>query len=215
MPALIGLGTILAASTLVWIISVRLEDASIADALLGLGFVLLVVWLYCLLSPTVRPRSWLVAAYDHAVGRAPLPCTSSGGTTATKRTRATRRCAPRTGGPSGGGASSPSSGCRVRSCGSSRCRCLRGACRTRPPSPRSTAWVSLLLRSDSASRRWVTISSGASGASLPTAERCSTVGCGASRGIRICSETRRCGGASMPSRRQRPADGSPCSARPS
>jgi hypothetical protein len=29
--ALIGLGTILTASTLVWMISVRLEDASIAD----------------------------------------------------------------------------------------------------------------------------------------------------------------------------------------
>ena len=53
---LIGLGTILAASTLVWMISVRLEDASIADVCWGLGFVLL-VWLYCLLSPTVTPRS--------------------------------------------------------------------------------------------------------------------------------------------------------------
>ena len=30
-PALIGMGTILTASTLVWMISVRLEDASIAD----------------------------------------------------------------------------------------------------------------------------------------------------------------------------------------
>jgi steroid 5-alpha reductase family enzyme len=58
---LIGLGTILAASTLVWMISVRLEDASIADVCWGLGFVLL-VWLYWLLSPTVTPRSWLIAA---------------------------------------------------------------------------------------------------------------------------------------------------------
>ena len=59
-PALIGLGTILTASTLVWMISVRLEDASIADICWGLGFVLL-AWLYCLLSPTLTPRSWLVA----------------------------------------------------------------------------------------------------------------------------------------------------------
>jgi steroid 5-alpha reductase family enzyme len=60
-PALIGLATILTASTLVWMISVRLEDASIADIGWGLGFVLL-AWLYCLLSPTLTPRSWLVAA---------------------------------------------------------------------------------------------------------------------------------------------------------
>ena len=58
--ALIGLGTILAASTLVWMISVRLQDASIADICWGLGFVLL-AWLYCLLSPSLTPRSWLVA----------------------------------------------------------------------------------------------------------------------------------------------------------
>jgi steroid 5-alpha reductase family enzyme len=59
--ALIGLGTILTASTLLWMISVRLEDASIADICWGLGFVLL-VWLYCWLSPTLTSRSWLVAA---------------------------------------------------------------------------------------------------------------------------------------------------------
>ena len=41
-------------------ISVRLEDASIADICWGLGFVSL-AWLYCLLSPTPTPRSWLVA----------------------------------------------------------------------------------------------------------------------------------------------------------
>jgi len=61
MPALIGLGTILTASTLVWMISVRLRDASVADICWGLGFVLL-AWLYCFLSPTLTPRSWLVAA---------------------------------------------------------------------------------------------------------------------------------------------------------
>jgi len=47
--ALLGLGIILTASTLVWMISVRLEDASIADICWELGFVLL-VWLYCMLS---------------------------------------------------------------------------------------------------------------------------------------------------------------------
>ena len=56
----IGLGVILGAATLVWILSVRLEDASIADICWGLGFVVL-AWLYCLLSPTLTPRSWLVA----------------------------------------------------------------------------------------------------------------------------------------------------------
>ena len=56
----IGLGVILGAATLVWMLSVRLEDASIADICWGLGFVVL-AWLYCLLSPTLTPRSWLVA----------------------------------------------------------------------------------------------------------------------------------------------------------
>jgi steroid 5-alpha reductase family enzyme len=61
MAALIGLATILTAQTLVWLISVRRRDASVADVCWGLGFVLL-AWLYCLLSPTLTPRSWLVAA---------------------------------------------------------------------------------------------------------------------------------------------------------
>ena len=59
VAAIIGLGTILAAVTLVWILSVRLRDASIADVCWGLGFVLL-AWLYCMLSPGSTPRSWLV-----------------------------------------------------------------------------------------------------------------------------------------------------------
>ena len=58
--AIIGLGTLLAAVTLVWILSVRLRDASIADVCWGLGFVLL-AWLYLILSPGTTPRSWLVA----------------------------------------------------------------------------------------------------------------------------------------------------------
>ncbi len=59
--ALIGLGTILTVLTFVWIISVRLQDASVADTCWGLGFVLL-AWLYCVLSPALTPRSWLVTA---------------------------------------------------------------------------------------------------------------------------------------------------------
>ena len=61
MAALIGLGTILTTLTLVWMISVRLRDASVADICWGLGFVLL-AWLYCFLSPALTARSWLVAA---------------------------------------------------------------------------------------------------------------------------------------------------------
>ena len=61
LTAIIGLGTILVAGALVWILSLRLRDASIADVGWGLGFVLL-VWLYLVLSPGSTPRSWLVAA---------------------------------------------------------------------------------------------------------------------------------------------------------
>ncbi len=61
ITALIGLGAVLSLSTLVWLISVRRRDASVADICWGPGFVLL-VWLYCVLSPTLTPRSWLVAA---------------------------------------------------------------------------------------------------------------------------------------------------------
>ena len=61
MTALAGLATVLTAVTLVWLLSLRRRDASIADVAWGLGFVLL-AWLYCALSPTLTPRSWLVAA---------------------------------------------------------------------------------------------------------------------------------------------------------
>ena len=57
---MVGLGTILTGLTLVWMISVRLRDASIADLCWGAGFVVL-AWLYCFLSPSLTPRSWLVA----------------------------------------------------------------------------------------------------------------------------------------------------------
>ena len=61
MAALIGLATILMTLTLVWVVSVRLRDASVADICWGLGFSLL-AWLYCFLSPALTSRSWLVAA---------------------------------------------------------------------------------------------------------------------------------------------------------
>ncbi len=57
---LVGLGAILTVLTLVWMVSVKRRDASIADICWGLGFVLL-AWLYCFLSPALTPRSWLVA----------------------------------------------------------------------------------------------------------------------------------------------------------
>jgi steroid 5-alpha reductase family enzyme len=59
--ALVGLGVILAVQVLLWMLSIRLQDASIADVFWGLGFVLL-AWVYCVLSPVSTPRSWLVAA---------------------------------------------------------------------------------------------------------------------------------------------------------
>ncbi|MEI6669894.1 MAG: DUF1295 domain-containing protein [Acidobacteriota bacterium] len=60
MTAIGGLGTIVAALTLAWVASVTLRDASIADICWGPGFALLAC-LYCLLSPTPTPRSWLAA----------------------------------------------------------------------------------------------------------------------------------------------------------
>jgi steroid 5-alpha reductase family enzyme len=60
MMALVGLATILTVLTLVWLLSLRLQDASVADVCWGVGFVLL-AWLYCLLSPTLTARSWLIA----------------------------------------------------------------------------------------------------------------------------------------------------------
>ena len=57
---LVGLGAILTVLTLVWMVSVKRRDASIADICWGLGFVLL-AWLYGFLSPALTLRSWLVA----------------------------------------------------------------------------------------------------------------------------------------------------------
>ena len=61
IAALAGLGAVLTALTLVWVLSVKRRDASIVDVCWGLGFVAL-AWLYCGLSPTLTPRSWLIAA---------------------------------------------------------------------------------------------------------------------------------------------------------
>src|SRR6478609_1521964 len=60
VTALAGLVAILTALTFVWMLSVKLRDASIADICWGAGFVIL-AWLYCLLSPSLTARSWLVA----------------------------------------------------------------------------------------------------------------------------------------------------------
>ena len=60
LEAVTGLGTVLAASTLAWMVSLRRRDASIADVCWGPGFVLL-AWLFFLLSPGSTPRAWLAA----------------------------------------------------------------------------------------------------------------------------------------------------------
>jgi steroid 5-alpha reductase family enzyme len=67
LAALVGLCAIWGAGLLVWALSVALRDASIADVGWGLGFVLL-AWLYSALSPTLTPRSWLVAALTTSWG---------------------------------------------------------------------------------------------------------------------------------------------------
>jgi steroid 5-alpha reductase family enzyme len=59
--AFVGLGAILTALTLLWALSVRQRDASIADVCWGLGFVL-AANVYAVLSPELTPRSWPVAA---------------------------------------------------------------------------------------------------------------------------------------------------------
>jgi steroid 5-alpha reductase family enzyme len=58
---LAGLAVIMTVLTLAWLVSLQQRDASIADVCWGAGFVLLVAF-YCLWSPTLTWRSWLVAA---------------------------------------------------------------------------------------------------------------------------------------------------------
>jgi steroid 5-alpha reductase family enzyme len=55
-----GLVVIIMFATLVWLLSLKLRDASVADVGWGLGFVLLTM-VYALRSPVLTPRSWLVA----------------------------------------------------------------------------------------------------------------------------------------------------------
>jgi len=60
MTALAGPAGIVTALTLVWLLSGRLGDASIAGVCWGLGFALL-AWLSFALSPIRTSPSWLVA----------------------------------------------------------------------------------------------------------------------------------------------------------
>jgi steroid 5-alpha reductase family enzyme len=58
--ALVGLAAVLTVLTVVWAVSLKLKDASVADVCWGLGCVLL-AWLYVARSPALTPRSWVVA----------------------------------------------------------------------------------------------------------------------------------------------------------
>jgi steroid 5-alpha reductase family enzyme len=60
VAAVIGLGAILAGATLMWMLSVRPRNASIADVWWGTSFLLL-AWLYMFLSPTATSRGWFMA----------------------------------------------------------------------------------------------------------------------------------------------------------
>ena len=209
MAALIGLGIILTVLTFVWMLSLRLQDASVADIFWGLGFVML-AWLFCLLSPALTQRSWLVAALITLWG-----------------TRLSAHIFHR----HHGNGEDP----RYQAMRASHGRAfwwrslftvfwLQGAILWFVALPllvavRATEPVALtaldglgvlLFASGSASRSSATINSSASEPSRGTAATCSTAGYGVTRGIRTTSETPRCGGGCMPSRHQRQADGSPC-----
>ena len=210
MAALIGLGTILTTLTLVWMISVWLRDASVADICWGLGFVLL-AWLYCFLSPALTARSWLVAALITLWG-------------ARLGVHIFRR--------NDGKGEDP----RYQAMRAAHGRAfwwrslftvfwLQGAILWFVALPllvavRATAPAALTAVDGlgvSAVRDWVRLrgrrrlsTRSASEPSPGTAARCSTADSGAIRGIRITSETPRCGGACMPWRHQRQTDGSPC-----
>lgn len=56
----LGLGIILGAVSLLWLLSVRLRDASIADPFWGLGFIILAWLAYDLCRPAATPRSLLM-----------------------------------------------------------------------------------------------------------------------------------------------------------
>ena len=183
LAAIIGLGTILAAATLVWMLSVKLRDASIADVCWGLGFVLL-AWLYVSLSPGTTARSWLVATLITLWGvRLSVHIfRRNHGQAEDPRYQAMRA--------SHGPAfwrrnSSRSSGCRPRSSGSSPSRCLsQCAPYSLPLSLPSMALESCASRLALPSKPWATKNSSGSGPSSRTAARCSIAASGATRGIR-------------------------------
>jgi steroid 5-alpha reductase family enzyme len=57
----LALGVIFAVMVVMWLLSVKLRDASIVDPYWGSGFVLL-AWLYFFLEEAMTPRKWLVVA---------------------------------------------------------------------------------------------------------------------------------------------------------
>jgi steroid 5-alpha reductase family enzyme len=207
--AIIGLGTILAALTLVWMISVKRRDTSVADICWGLGFVLL-AWLYCLLAPALTPQSWLVAALTTLWG-----------------TRLSVHIFLR----HHGKAEDPRyqdpacfAGTGLLVAEPLHCLLAAGAILWFVALPLLVA-----IRASHAGELTAVDSVGIvlfvfgfsleavgdhqlerSRPSRVTAARCSTAGSGATRGIRTTSETPHCGGASMLSRHQRHEDGSPC-----
>lgn len=67
MVALTGLLAALAATSVVWALSVRLRDASIVDICWGPGLALL-AWLYCFLLAAFRPRPIVMASLVTAWG---------------------------------------------------------------------------------------------------------------------------------------------------
>lgn len=63
----LGLGAVVGAMTLLWLLSLALRDASIVDPFWGSGFVGL-AWLYRVLGPEAGPRQWLLLALVTAWG---------------------------------------------------------------------------------------------------------------------------------------------------
>ena len=213
MVSLVGLSAIVTAATLVWIVSVRLRDASIADVCWGLGFALL-TWLDCLLSPALTTRSWLVATLITLWGaRLSLHILRRNrGKGEDPRYQVTRLPRRRL-------LVAQLVHCLLASGHDPLVRRHPGSSRWAPHAPplsrcsMDSAYCS--SRQDSASRWWETISSSASELSHGIAATCSTADCGAIRGIRTTSETLCCVGLVTPWPQQRRGDGSPCRVQPS
>jgi len=207
LAATIGLGTILAAVTLVWILSVRLRDASIADVCWGLGFVLL-AWLYLILSPGATPRSWLVATLitlwgvrlsvhifrrNHGQGEDPRyqAMRASHGLAFWWRSLFTVFWL------------------QAALLWFVALPLLVAVRALQPAALTAVDGLGVLCFAVALpSKSWATINSSASGPSPRTAARCSIAAYGATRGIRTTSETPLCGGACMRWRQPRRTDGS-------